>query len=132
MNNTIIGDIKHEFTTMEHNKVTGTDEAVLHIGWDYFHAIHDIKPTAEKELTPWRLDVGIQKLENKENNAIVLAYYYKEQHGKKTRNIPVSCPKRLLEKVQKLGQEKYGNKFMFPPTVKKKVENESNDNQAST
>jgi catalase len=61
-----------------------------------------------------------------DGNANVVAYYIKEIVDKRTfRHIPVNCPKRLLDIVQKQGQDKYKDNYVSVPTTKKAiVENE--------
>lgn len=95
-------------TKMVYNKTTKQDEPVLHINWEYYHALNGTTDTSKKtvKIVP-------------EGDEMVLAFYKKERHGKKIRNVPYSCPKRLLDIVQKAGQDKYEKDFVFPPTLKK-------------
>lgn len=69
--------------------------------------------------TPWQQEQVDIRRKEKEDNVNVLAFYIKEQDGKNYRHVPVNCPKRLLEIVQKEGQEKYGENYINIPTGKK-------------
>ena len=104
-------EIQDKHTKMVHNKKTGKDEATLCVTWDYMHDLHGFSASPVKK----------EKSQTKIDNEIVLAYHYKERHGKRVRNVPVSCPRRLLKTVQDLGMEEYGKDCVLPKIEKKEV-----------
>lgn len=84
---------------------------------DYnYWKIHDKLPD-DPEVSAWKAKQEINLKAEKYDNKIQLAYYYKEKHGKKVRNIPVSCPRRLVDQITKEAQEKLKEKYV--PATKK-------------
>lgn len=70
------------------------------------------------DKTPWQQEQIELQHKQKEQNEIVLAHYIKEKDGKNYRHIPVSCPRRLVEQVQKDNQDFYKENYVHIPAAK--------------